>query len=97
MTLILTNGLTADGDSAGVQVQAGQYLFAASGTFGGGTLKLMVSIGPDVVAPISEIAYIAADSDIVWLPNCVVHVNLSGATSPNVAAALAEVSAKVAD
>jgi hypothetical protein len=94
-TKTLAVALSADGNTASVQVEGGQYLIAVNGTFGGGTLQLKANIGPVAGVPITGAAYTAEGAEVVWLPACTVFFTLSGATTPSVNAAIAELSTKI--
>lgn len=93
----IVSGLTADGDTTAVQVQAGQYMIARNGAFGGGTLQVKANIGACAAVPITGAAYTDAGAEVIWLPTCTVFCTLSGATAPNVNVAIAELSTKLDD
>lgn len=94
-TIPLTTALSANGDTAAVQVEGGQYLLALGGAFGGGTVQVKVNIGNVAGAPVNGAAYTAATAEIIWLPRCTVYLTLSGATAPNINAAMAELSTRL--
>ena len=94
-TISLVEGLAADGDTVAVPVEGGQYLFAVAGTFGGGTVQLKANIGPVEGVPINGAAYSADSGEIVWLPRCTVYLTMTGSTTPNVTAALSELSTRL--
>lgn len=83
MTKIITNGDTDTPTDPGRS-----YAFAASGTFGGGTLTLKWSIDGTTFVPfndgVSDVALTAAGGREVIAPGRKVRVTLSGATSPDI-------------
>ena len=93
-TVILADGLSADGTTASQPVQGGQYFFAVGGDLGGGTVDLLVSIG-NTLAPVTGSAVTAEGTVIVWLPRCTVQTRVAGSTDPNINAALSELSTRL--
>lgn len=96
MTQNIAN-VTADGDSAAVQVTAGQYLIAVGGSFGGGTVQVKVNVGNAVGVPITGAAYTAAAAEVIWLPSCTVFVTTTGSTTPDINVSVAELSTQLDD
>lgn len=94
-TINLAQGLTADGDSVAVPIEGGQYLFAVSGAFGGGTVQIKVNVGAATGVPITGAAYTEAGAEVVWLPRCTVFVTLSDAVDASVNASLAELATRL--
>ena len=82
--------LSADGNTISVLWAGGEGTYSASGTFGGGTTRLMVSMddgatffsaGPEGELTISGIRSFS-------IPECTLRVSLTGATSPNLTISL---------
>jgi hypothetical protein len=89
-TTKIASAVTANGNTAPIQVESGQHFLAVGGTFGNATVALMANVA-DVVVPITDVSYTAPGSDIVWLPTCTIFLAISGATGTTaISAAIAD-------
>lgn len=96
MTKIVAQNITGNGDTAPIQIEEGQHFFAVGGNFDGATVQVMVNVGPAKAVPVTDAAYTAPGSEILWLPACTLFLRVSGvATACDINAALAEVSTKL--
>lgn len=89
-TTKIASAVSANGNTAPIQVDSGQHFLAVGGTFGGATVTLMANVA-DVIVPITDVTYTTAGSDIVWLPSCTIYLNISGASgTTSISAAIAD-------
>lgn len=84
----ITATLTANGSTASVR-WSGVYLghFYAVGTFGSGTITLEYSLDGGsswLTADADNLVFTAAGRANFQLPNCLLRITLSGATSPDI-------------
>lgn len=80
----LIGAFTANGNSAAMTFGGGKLYFGAIGTFGAGTLNLYASFDEGATFVKVPNSVINAEGMLVAeLPDCVVKVTLSGATSPS--------------
>ncbi len=84
----LAGTFSADGNSSTIGWIGGNGYFTAQGTFGGGTCKLQFS--EDNGTTWSDVGLLTTftaggGGNFGSLPNCVLRVNLAGATSPTIA------------
>jgi hypothetical protein len=89
--IALFSAQAASGNGASARWHGGRGVFAAYGTFGGGTVKLQWSPDDgttwlDVDNGTSYVTFTANGSGGFELPNCLIRASLSGATSPSVSA-----------
>lgn len=95
MTINIGADLAQGVTSNAVQISDGEYFLAVSGVFGGATVNLYANIGVASDTPITPVAYTSASSDIIWLPNCTVYVDVVGGDGTTaINAAIAQVAAK---
>lgn len=77
--------LVANGDSSVVDWAGGVGFFGARGTFGSGTVKLMVSFdgGSNYQSAGSDGEFTSDGVVMFTLPRCLLKATLSGSTSPS--------------
>lgn len=81
---------TADGQSGAINWPGGRGVFAAFGTFGGGTIKLQVSYDDGATWIDADrsgdtfVTFTANGSGGFELPRCQIRTSLSGSTSPSI-------------
>lgn len=89
--MILERGLTTATGTA-KRLSAGEYVFSASGTFGGGTVSLdyRPESGADWV-PLTDLALTGAGAALIKLAKGEVRVTITGATGPSIDADIGSV------